>query len=168
MSFSSFHPRSTEQLRWFFEEMLNFEIYRLKGRVFAPRYRLAPSFPFPCGLQDLLAAYLYLLTIQFVPPPPNSGTKELTEKSQRPKYNSLRGRFSRGRSLYRPPSDSARPRPSSSRRSKSDIPMGRPNALLPQHHHPHGTRCKKVLPLFPFPNSYSTWSRRSFTTANSL
>ncbi|CAG8972644.1 hypothetical protein HYALB_00011383 [Hymenoscyphus albidus] len=37
---------------------------KLKGRVFAPRYRLAPSFPFPCALQDLLAAYLYLLTIQ--------------------------------------------------------------------------------------------------------
>ena len=37
---------------------------RLKGRVFAPRYRLAPPFPFPCGVQDVLAAYLYLLEFQ--------------------------------------------------------------------------------------------------------
>ncbi|KAI1437118.1 alpha/beta-hydrolase [Xylaria sp. CBS 124048] len=34
---------------------------KLQARVFAPRYRLAPQFPFPCGLQDCLAAYLYLL-----------------------------------------------------------------------------------------------------------
>ncbi|CZR66091.1 related to acetyl-hydrolase [Phialocephala subalpina] len=37
---------------------------KLKGRVFAPRYRLAPQFPFPCAVQDVLSAYLYLLTIQ--------------------------------------------------------------------------------------------------------
>ncbi|KAI8955425.1 hypothetical protein F4801DRAFT_327367 [Xylaria longipes] len=37
---------------------------KLKARVFAPRYRLAPQFPFPCGLQDCLAAYLYLLQTQ--------------------------------------------------------------------------------------------------------
>lgn len=34
---------------------------KLKARVFAPRYRLAPQFPFPCGLQDAIAAYLHLL-----------------------------------------------------------------------------------------------------------
>ncbi|KAF2837575.1 alpha/beta-hydrolase [Patellaria atrata CBS 101060] len=34
---------------------------KLKARVLAPRYRLAPQFPFPCGLQDCLATYLHLL-----------------------------------------------------------------------------------------------------------
>ncbi|KAL4980888.1 hypothetical protein BDW66DRAFT_123428 [Aspergillus desertorum] len=34
---------------------------KLKGRVFAPDYRLSPQFPFPCPLQDSLASYLYLL-----------------------------------------------------------------------------------------------------------
>ncbi|KAJ5565561.1 Alpha/beta hydrolase fold-3 [Penicillium sp. DV-2018c] len=34
---------------------------KLKGRVFAPAYRLSPQFPFPCGLHDCMAAYLWLL-----------------------------------------------------------------------------------------------------------
>ncbi|KAH7397174.1 hypothetical protein BKA66DRAFT_521683 [Pyrenochaeta sp. MPI-SDFR-AT-0127] len=34
---------------------------KLKARVLAPKYRLAPQFPFPCGLYDCLATYLYLL-----------------------------------------------------------------------------------------------------------
>ncbi|KAL3708613.1 hypothetical protein TMatcc_006597 [Talaromyces marneffei ATCC 18224] len=47
---------------------------KLKARVFARKrlylivliaaYRLSPQFPFPCGLHDCLAAYLYLLTLQ--------------------------------------------------------------------------------------------------------
>lgn len=34
---------------------------KLKARCLAPRYRLAPQFPFPCGLHDCLSSYLYLL-----------------------------------------------------------------------------------------------------------
>ena len=37
---------------------------KLKARVFAPKYRLSPQFPFPCGLHDCVAAYLHLLTTQ--------------------------------------------------------------------------------------------------------
>lgn len=37
---------------------------KLKARVLSPEYRLAPQFPFPCGLQDCLAAYLFLLETQ--------------------------------------------------------------------------------------------------------
>ncbi|KAF8963661.1 hypothetical protein BDZ97DRAFT_1939461 [Flammula alnicola] len=34
---------------------------KINGRVFAINYRLAPQYPFPCGLQDAIAAYLYLI-----------------------------------------------------------------------------------------------------------
>ncbi|KAL1746689.1 Alpha/Beta hydrolase protein [Schizophyllum fasciatum] len=34
---------------------------KINGRVFAINYRLAPQYPFPCALQDALAAYLYLI-----------------------------------------------------------------------------------------------------------
>jgi acetyl esterase/lipase len=34
---------------------------KLKARIFAPRYRLAPQFPFPCGLHDCIAAYLHVI-----------------------------------------------------------------------------------------------------------
>ncbi|KAF8076580.1 alpha/beta-hydrolase [Lyophyllum atratum] len=38
---------------------------KIKGRVFAVNYRKAPQYPWPCPLQDVLAAYLYLTQ----PPP---------------------------------------------------------------------------------------------------
>ncbi|KAF8918226.1 hypothetical protein CPB85DRAFT_1283128 [Mucidula mucida] len=38
---------------------------KINGRVFAVNYRLAPQYPFPCALQDVLASYLYLIR----PPP---------------------------------------------------------------------------------------------------
>ncbi|CED84591.1 Arylacetamide deacetylase [Phaffia rhodozyma] len=34
---------------------------KLGGRAFAPSYRLSPQYPFPCGLHDALASYLYLI-----------------------------------------------------------------------------------------------------------
>ncbi|KAJ7772099.1 hypothetical protein DFH07DRAFT_803704 [Mycena maculata] len=34
---------------------------KINGRVFAINYRLSPQYPFPCALQDLVAAYLYLI-----------------------------------------------------------------------------------------------------------
>ncbi|KAA8909841.1 Alpha/Beta hydrolase protein [Sphaerosporella brunnea] len=37
---------------------------KLSAKVFAPRYRLAPQFPFPCALYDVLACYFYLLEQQ--------------------------------------------------------------------------------------------------------
>jgi acetyl esterase/lipase len=39
---------------------------KLGGRAFAANYRLAPQYPAPCGIQDNLACYLYLLK-QFKP-----------------------------------------------------------------------------------------------------
>ncbi|TBU41951.1 alpha/beta-hydrolase [Dichomitus squalens] len=38
---------------------------KINGRVFAINYRLAPQYPFPCAIQDFIAAYLYLIQ----PPP---------------------------------------------------------------------------------------------------
>lgn len=34
---------------------------KLKAQLLAPKYRLAPQFPFPCGLHDCIATYLYLI-----------------------------------------------------------------------------------------------------------
>lgn len=34
---------------------------KLKAQLLAPKYRLAPQFPFPCGLHDCVATYLYLI-----------------------------------------------------------------------------------------------------------
>ncbi|KAI0365597.1 alpha/beta-hydrolase [Pilatotrama ljubarskyi] len=34
---------------------------KVNGRVFAINYRLAPQYPFPCAIQDFVAAYLYLV-----------------------------------------------------------------------------------------------------------
>jgi len=38
---------------------------KMGGRAFSINYRLAPQYPFPCGLADALAAYIYLIR----PPP---------------------------------------------------------------------------------------------------
>jgi acetyl esterase/lipase len=38
---------------------------KINGRMLAVDYRLAPQYPFPCALQDLLAAYIFLIR----PPP---------------------------------------------------------------------------------------------------
>lgn len=40
---------------------------KLGGRAFSPAYRLAPQYPFPCGVLDSLAAYLFLID-----PPPSA------------------------------------------------------------------------------------------------
>ncbi|EIN10888.1 alpha/beta-hydrolase [Punctularia strigosozonata HHB-11173 SS5] len=34
---------------------------KMKGRAFAMNYRKAPQYPWPCAVQDVLAAYLYLI-----------------------------------------------------------------------------------------------------------
>ncbi|PCH35593.1 alpha/beta-hydrolase [Wolfiporia cocos MD-104 SS10] len=45
------------------QERYSLERYarKIKGRIFAINYRLAPQYPFPCALQDFLAAYLFLI-----------------------------------------------------------------------------------------------------------
>ncbi|KAI0919010.1 hypothetical protein AcV5_002037 [Taiwanofungus camphoratus] len=45
------------------QERYSIERYarKINGRVFAINYRLAPQYPFPCAIQDLLAAYLFLI-----------------------------------------------------------------------------------------------------------
>ncbi|KAF9560975.1 alpha/beta-hydrolase [Agrocybe pediades] len=48
---------------------------KINGRVFAINYRLAPQYPFPCGLQDAIAAYLYLIR-----PPPGSAHQPVDPK----------------------------------------------------------------------------------------
>jgi acetyl esterase/lipase len=40
---------------------------KLNCRAFAPRYRLAPQYPFPCAILDVLSAYLYLLDTCHIP-----------------------------------------------------------------------------------------------------
>ncbi|KAH6915136.1 lipase/esterase [Coprinopsis sp. MPI-PUGE-AT-0042] len=47
-------------------QMLRFA-RKFRGRVFAVNYRKAPQYPWPCPVQDVLAAYLYLIR-----PPPNA------------------------------------------------------------------------------------------------
>ncbi|KAH9944756.1 lipase/ esterase [Amylocystis lapponica] len=40
---------------------------KINGRVFTMNYRLAPQYPFPCAVQDVLACYLFLIR-----PPPDA------------------------------------------------------------------------------------------------
>ena len=40
---------------------------KLNCRAFAPRYRLAPQYPFPCAVLDILSAYIYLLDTCHIP-----------------------------------------------------------------------------------------------------
>ncbi|KJA29849.1 hypothetical protein HYPSUDRAFT_31857 [Hypholoma sublateritium FD-334 SS-4] len=39
--------------------------HKMRGRAFAVNYRKAPQYPWPCALQDVIAAYIYLIR----PPP---------------------------------------------------------------------------------------------------
>ncbi|KAF9028446.1 alpha/beta-hydrolase [Hymenopellis radicata] len=45
---------------------------KFKGRAFAVNYRKAPQYPWPCPIQDILAAYLYLIQ-----PPPSARHKAI-------------------------------------------------------------------------------------------
>ncbi|KAF9472963.1 alpha/beta-hydrolase [Pholiota conissans] len=47
--------------------------HKFKGRAFAVNYRKAPQYPWPCPLQDVLAAYLYLIR-----PPPGAIHKAIS------------------------------------------------------------------------------------------
>lgn len=58
-----FYFGSVDQERYSIQRLAR----KINGRVFAINYRLAPQYPFPCALQDALAAYLYLIR-----PPPGS------------------------------------------------------------------------------------------------
>lgn len=40
---------------------------KLGARAFTPAYRLAPQYPFPCGLHDALASYLFLINEHNIP-----------------------------------------------------------------------------------------------------
>ncbi|KAF8914168.1 Alpha/Beta hydrolase protein [Gymnopilus junonius] len=46
--------------------------HKFEGRAFAVNYRKAPQYPWPCPLQDVLAAYLYLIR-----PPPGAHHKAI-------------------------------------------------------------------------------------------
>ncbi|EIW66003.1 hypothetical protein TREMEDRAFT_20822, partial [Tremella mesenterica DSM 1558] len=49
---------------------------KMHGRCFAVNYRKAPQYPFPCAIQDCLAAYLYLIN-----PPPGAKHKPVDPKN---------------------------------------------------------------------------------------
>ncbi|ORX35612.1 hypothetical protein BD324DRAFT_652162 [Kockovaella imperatae] len=49
---------------------------KMHGRCFAVNYRKAPQYPFPCAIQDCLAAYLYL-----VKPPPGAKHRPVSPKN---------------------------------------------------------------------------------------
>lgn len=61
-----FYFGSVDQERYSIQRLAR----KTNSRVYAINYRLAPQYPFPCALQDALAAYLYLIQ-----PPPVSPHK---------------------------------------------------------------------------------------------
>lgn len=42
-------------------------VYKFKGRAFTVNYRKAPQYPWPCALQDVLAACAQILNINNSP-----------------------------------------------------------------------------------------------------